>query len=123
MLNQEASMSRNIRKRAIGISVILIIVFLFFSADGWIIGSHVKSFSQMAQEHFPGDRVSALISMVDCETCDMYNRDHAVWALGQLGDERAVPVLEKYYAGNNFSLLNQETLKIALRPIRREDIN
>jgi len=116
-------MLRYIRKRAIRISIILFILLLLLLSDGWIIGSRVKSFRQMAQANFPGDRVSALISMVDCKICNTNDRDHAVWALGQLGDERALPVLEKYNAGNNFSLLSQETLRIALRHIRHEDIN
>jgi hypothetical protein len=27
-------------------------------------------------------------------------RNSAIWALGQFGDSRALPVLEKYYTGN-----------------------
>ena len=80
----------NVKKWTIRVSVMLFIVlFLLLSADALIIGSGVRRYSRMAQAHFAGDRVDALIAIVECEGCDMHNRDDAVWALGQLGDQRA----------------------------------
>jgi hypothetical protein len=51
----------------------------------------------MAQ--FDGDRVEALIALVDCQACSLRDRTQAVWALGQLRDKRALPVLYKYFTG------------------------
>ena len=91
-----------------------------------MIGPAVRDFSQTAQAQFPGKRIEALMAMVDCESCNLGDRNNAVWALGQLGDQRALPVLEKYYAGakgyqpNN---LSQNRLRIALRHVRHEDYN
>jgi hypothetical protein len=91
-----------------------------------MIGPAVRSFSQTAQAQFPGNRFEALVAMVDCESCSLRDRNDAVWALGQLDDPRALPVLEKYYAGakgyqpNN---LSQHRLRIALRHLRHEDYN
>jgi hypothetical protein len=48
---------------------------------------------------FPGDRVAALAAVVECGECSLQDRNHAVWALGQLEAERALPVLQKYYDG------------------------
>jgi hypothetical protein len=48
----------------------------------------------MAQ--FKGDRVEALIALVNCEECNLNDRNLAVWALGQLTDKRALPTLYKY---------------------------
>ena len=48
---------------------------------------------------FPGDRIEALASMVACESCTVEHRNHAVWALGQLRDTRALSVLKKHFTG------------------------
>jgi hypothetical protein len=91
-----------------------------------MIGPAVRSFSQTAQAQFHGKRIEALTAMVDCESCSLRDRNYAVWTLGQLDDPRALPVLEKYYAGakgyqpNN---LSQDRLRIALRHLRHEDYN
>ncbi len=63
------------------------------------IGSGVNEISQSAMAQFPGDRVEALVALVECESCSLHDRNHAVWALGQLKDKRALPVLHKYYIG------------------------
>ena len=52
-----------------------------------------------AVARFPGDRVEALIQVVDCESCAFRDRNRAVWALGQMREERAIPVLRKYFDG------------------------
>lgn len=91
-----------------------------------MIGPAVRSFSRTAQAQFPGKRIEALMAMVDCESCSLQDRNDAVWTLGQLDDPRALPVLQKYYAGardyqpNN---LSQNKLRIALRHLRHEDHN
>ncbi len=64
----------------------------------WI-GRAVMERSQSAMAQFGGDRINALITLVDCETCSLHDRTQAVWALGQLRDKRALPVLYKYYTG------------------------
>jgi hypothetical protein len=120
-------MRRNVGKCIFKVLAILIIV-LFAVGIGaeLLIGLGVRSFSQTAQAHFPDKRVEALMAMVKCETCRMNDRNHAVWALGQLDDPRALPVLEKYYTGakcNHLEHLCQKTLKIAVRHLQHQDIN
>ena len=63
------------------------------------IGLGVKAISSTAMNQHTGDRVEALIAHVKCETCSLGERNRAVWALGQLGDERALPVLDRYFTG------------------------
>ena len=120
-------MRRKWGKYLIRVFVILVIVlFAIVSIAELLIGSGVRANSQTAQAHFPGKRVEALIAMVECESCNMQDRNHAVWTLGQLDDPRALPVLQKYYAGtrgyqpNN---LSQDRLRIALRHLRHDDHN
>ena len=120
-------MRRKWAKHPIGVFALLIIVLLAMVAVAeFLIGLGVGNFSQTAQAHFPGKRVEALMAMVECETCNLRDRNHAVWALGQLDDSRALPVLEKYYTGSKCDHQKhpcQKTLKTALRHLRHEDNN
>jgi HEAT repeat protein len=115
-------MWRDFGKWTIRITAILLITLLaLFSVAEIMIGLGVRRFSQIAQEQFPGDRIRALEAMVECESCDLRDRNHAVWALGQLADHRTLPILEKYYTGEKCDHLNkicQYELKKALRLAR-----
>ena len=88
-----------------------------------IICPAVTDFSETAQAQFPGKRIEALMAMVDCESCSLRDRNNAVWALGQLDDARALPVLEKYYTGAKSGYLSPDALRIALRHLRHQDLN
>lgn len=104
----------------------MIILLAMVAVAEFLIGSGVRSFSQTAQAHFPGKRVEALMAMVECESCSLRDRNHAVWALGQLDDPRALPVLEKHYTGAKCGHLRNlcpKTLQIALRHLRHQDNN
>jgi hypothetical protein len=70
--------------------------FLFIEG---LICAGVLHESQKAMAQFRGDRIDALISVVNCETCNLQDRNSAVWALGQLRDKRALPTLYKYRTG------------------------
>jgi hypothetical protein len=77
-------------------AALLFAAFLFIS---FRIGAEVRATSRMATQQHPGDRVEALIQFVEDSDHPLRERDRAVWALGQLGDRRALPVLRKYYSG------------------------
>ena len=73
---------------------------VFFFATSWHIGSAVKAHCALARAEYEGDCVDSLIRLLDDEKQSYASRNTAIWALGQLGDERAKPVLEKYYTGD-----------------------
>jgi hypothetical protein len=77
--------------------------FLVLSAAYFLvslqIGSSVRGISAEAMQAHSGNRVEALMQYVEDPGLGLRNRNHAVWALGQLGDARALPVLEKYHTG------------------------
>ena len=75
---------------------ILIVVYLGASL---MIGWGINKESRSAMARFSGDRIEALMALVDCQDCRLEDRNHAVWALGQLRDKRALPVLYKYRSG------------------------
>jgi len=81
---------------AIGASIFLL---FFFITSVWI-GHEAKSLCQNAQWQYGGDCVEALIAQLDDEHQGFRDRNHAIWALGEMGDSRALPVLEKYYTGD-----------------------
>jgi hypothetical protein len=80
---------------AIVVGILLVIYLGVSLMIGW--GINKESRSAMAQ--FSGDRIEALMALVDCQDCKLEDRNHAVWALGQLKDKRALPVLYKYRTG------------------------
>ena len=116
-------MRSRMKKFTLVLSGILFVALLVLVADGLVIGSSLRLFSRNAQSQFPGNRIEALIALVKCQSCNRRDRNHAVWALGQLDDQRALPVLESCYGGNSCGFLDRETLQIALRHLRHEDRN
>jgi len=80
---------------AIGISIAM----LMFVISCTLIGYSVKDHCKNAQAEYGGECVPALITMLEDEKKPYSTRNSAIWALGQLGDARALPVLEKYYTG------------------------
>ena len=63
------------------------------------IRSGLQRFSDDAVIRFPGNRAEALIGVVDCGSCILGDRNHAVWALGQMSEARAITVLRKHFDG------------------------
>jgi hypothetical protein len=81
-----------------------ILAFVVFVGVSYVvlclyIGSHVKSVCAEAMREYPGDRVEAVIAYVESEEHSLKERNKAVWALGYLGDKRALPVLKKHFTG------------------------
>jgi len=74
----------------------LFIVYLWACFDT---RSSVKEISAEAMQQYPGDRIEALITYVKNENHSLRQRNRAVWALGQIGDQRALPVLTESYTG------------------------
>ncbi len=81
---------------AIGASIFLLFFVIFCT---WI-GFDVKSQCQEAKSEYDGDCTEALINLLNDESRSYRSRNSAIWALGQLGDSRALPVLQSFYTGN-----------------------
>jgi HEAT repeat protein len=63
------------------------------------IRSSAKEISAEATQQYPGDRIEALITYVESENHSLRQRNRTVWALGQIGDQRALPILTESYTG------------------------
>ena len=105
---------------ALGVIVLAVAGFI---ALGWWIQIDAREMGTAATREFPGDRVEALMAVVQSEQHTLDQRNRAVWALGQLRDARALPVLQKYYTGqpcNHARYLCQSELSKAIRLLQRE---
>lgn len=76
------------------------IFLLFFIAIGLTIGFNVKNRCLEAKKEYDGNCVNALINLLNDKNKSLRLRNSAIWALGQLGDNQALPILQKYYTGN-----------------------
>jgi len=90
-----------VARKILGYGILSCLAFLFIAylMVCWSIRSSVKEMSAEATKEFPGDRVEALMKYVNSEDHSLRQRNRAVWALGQIGDKSALPVLEKSYTG------------------------
>ena len=82
-----------------GAALVVVALLGTFVAIGASIGSGVRDASAASVAEYGGDRVDALMSVVRSPAHSLHERNRAVWALGQLGDARALPVLERYVTG------------------------
>lgn len=114
-----------LRNRTFGVSAVLVMfVMAGYAAAFALIHAGVTDAARSAMTKYPGDRVQALRTLVDCQTCSLTERNRAVWALGQLRDARALPILMRYYTGqkcNHASDLCQYELQKAVKAIKRTD--
>ena len=111
--------SRMVRRLLLGAGgLTLIAVATTFVVISSRIGAEVRAASDMARQQHAGDPVEALLRFVADTNHSPGDRNRAVWALGQLGDRRALPVLQKYYSGepcDHRSALCQHELRKAIK--------
>jgi len=80
-------------------AIALLLLAAAYISISLVIGAGVRSVAELAIREHPGDKVSALMALVESEGHEMRDRNRAIWALGQLGDARALPLLEGHYTG------------------------
>lgn len=100
-------------------------IVVMFVCLGWWIQAGAREFSEEAQREFRGDRVEALSAYVDSERHTLTERNHAVWALGQLRDPRGLPVLLKHRTGqpcDHSRFLCQKEIEKAIVLCRQEGV-
>ena len=80
-----------------GIGIIILFLSSLFVVHSRI-GHSVKENISIAQKKYPGTAEDALISFLLDENNPTKNRTHiAIWTLGQIQSEMALPVLNEYY--------------------------
>jgi len=81
---------------AVGVSVFLLFFVITCTWIGYEVG---KQCQDATREYDEPDCVIALSSLVQDENRGFRARNSAIWALGQLGDSRALPLLQTLYSG------------------------
>jgi len=74
---------------------------LFFLITSTWIGVSVREKCLVAQGRYSDTSCAeALMQTLDDESNSYRDRNNAIWALGQLGDPKALETVEKYYTGD-----------------------
>ena len=81
------------------IAAIIVLSIFIYVASGIVIGNSVNEYCLIAKQKYQKDCVASLIMLVEDGKNSYETRNYAIWSLGQLGDEQALPFLEKYYTG------------------------
>ena len=74
----------------------MMLVFLIIST---MIGADVRERCRTASVKYEGDCVEVLMATAANEEESFRTRNYGIWALGQLGDARALPLLQSMYTG------------------------
>jgi hypothetical protein len=90
--------SRWIRRALRSLAGVLAIAVSLLALEG-VIRLDARATDNRAAARFGGDRITGLTVLVDCSQCSLRERGMAVWALGELRDRRALPVLKAHYTG------------------------
>lgn len=100
-MKRESMKAKNLTQNLLYVVIIGIsIFFLFFVITCSWIGYEVKSQCQEAKGEYGKDCVTSLTELLRDENKSFQSRNSAIWALGQLGDKRALSVLKSFYTGN-----------------------
>ncbi len=98
-------------------------ILVFYVGSGLGIGQQVRRCVSSAQSSGQDDPVSALMAVINSPEKTLKEKNSAVWALGQLGDPRALSLLEELQTGQNCdheSRLCQKELGKAVKLCRGE---
>ena len=64
-----------------------------------IISDDVRAMCDKAQSEFQGGCVKALVAYVESDNHTFAEKHDAIWALGEIGDPRCIPTLQKLWTG------------------------
>lgn len=129
MLPKSASRLRSILlKGTLIVLLTCVVVIILFSL--WI-ELHLKKICAMAIQKYPGDKVEALMMIVETKEntyrADIYSaNNHTFWALGQLGDKRALPFLKNLLTDepcDHETNLCQGEIKEAIQKLEKNQFN
>lgn len=129
MLLKSTSRLRRVLLKGILI-VLLACVVVIILLSLWV-ELHLKETCEMATQKYPGDKVEALMMSVETKeygyNAHLYRANNrAFWALGQLGDKRALPFLRSLLTGepcDHETNLCQVEIKEAIQQLERNQFN
>jgi hypothetical protein len=114
-----------------GIFVVLIFFVVVVLAFSFWIELELKNICKTATQKYPGDKIEALMMSVETKKygldAHLYKANNRfIWALGQLGDERALHFLRNLVTGepcNHETNLCQGEIKDAIQKLETHQFN
>ena len=76
-----------------GIAFVLFAVSVAVSFNSIYQG--VREIAETARQEYKGDTVESLMALLRSESHSFKDKNRAIWALGQIGDKRALPELKR----------------------------
>ena len=110
------------KNRLVKVIVLGILIFISTITASIVIGrlvikNQANNFAKEASENFHQDKIESLLMLIDSENYSLKEKNNAVWALGVLKNERALPKLQLLYTGeesNHEKALCQYEIKKAI---------
>ena len=99
------------------IFIIIILIVTYY------VESQVQETCQMAMLIYPGDKIQALINVTKNQNACTKDRSRALWALGQLGDKKALPYLIENFSGIEETDICIYEAQFAIEKIQNESFN
>ena len=114
-----------------GILIVLIVCVVGIVLLSLSIELYIKKLCEEATQKYPGDKIEALMMSVETEkygySADIYSaNNHIFWALGQLGDKRALPFLKNLSTGqpcDHETNLCQGEIQEAIQKLEKNGFN
>ena len=82
------------------LSILFSFIIILYGIICWTIFLDVKKVCNKATREFKGDTIESLTELLNSDINSYEEKNDAIWALGQIGDPKALPLLEKFYTGN-----------------------
>jgi hypothetical protein len=79
----------------LSVTVILILALGGFGYSLRQIFVGVNDMCEAATSRYGGDNVEALMALIESKNASLREKNRAIWALGQIGDKRALPLLRR----------------------------
>ncbi|MCP3929556.1 MAG: hypothetical protein GY705_10685 [Bacteroidetes bacterium] len=83
----------------LGLSLLAICMVLAYTGIRIWIKTDVNKICKIATHQYSGDKVEALTVLLQSDKQSLKEKNQAIWALGELKDERAVSLLKKLRNG------------------------
>jgi hypothetical protein len=108
-----------------GIALLVALVGIVLLSFGIELG--VQRVCRAATQEYPGERIHALLARFESEKSSYHEKCRALWALGQLGDRRALPFLREQVTGkprdHKHDGFCQGELKEAIEKLEADEFN
>lgn len=108
-------------KLIIGLFFIILIVLLLVVT--YKVENQVQETCKAAVSIYPGDKIQALVNVSKNQSTCTKDKSRALWALGQLGDKKALPYLLENFDGIEETDICIYEAQFAIEKIKNETFN